>query len=113
MSLPSEPPTRHGHGRTVHDHAGGDVPHTHGRGWLASVSVGTALGVSLFIALAGLLVWAWTDSDANTCHNALVGAVDSIQCSTVTFWPDIATAALWAGVAAAALIIIAAAMIRR
>jgi hypothetical protein len=61
----------------------------------------------LFVALAGLLVWAWTDSDASTCRNALAGALAASQCGTVTFWHDIATAVLWAGVVAAGAIITA------
>jgi hypothetical protein len=49
------------------------------------------------LAIIGWLVWAGTDADANTCRNALVGALDPGQCSSVTFWHDVGAFGFWAG----------------
>jgi hypothetical protein len=48
------------------------------------------LGIGIVWAIISAIVWAYTDSAANTCKNALVGALDQSQCTTVTFWHDIA-----------------------
>jgi hypothetical protein len=42
-----------------------------------------------FGLLAGL-VWARTDQSVQTCKSVIVGALDQGQCSTVTFWHDVA-----------------------
>jgi len=48
------------------------------------------LGIGFVWAIVSGIVWAYTDANANTCKNALVGALDQSQCTTVTFWHDIA-----------------------
>ena len=48
------------------------------------------LGIGIVWAIVSGIVWAYTDANANTCKNALVGALDQSQCTTVTFWHDIA-----------------------
>lgn len=55
MTVEPPNPTLHHHGNFEHDHPGGDV--------------------TPFAAIAGGLVWAGTDSDANACRNALIGAL--------------------------------------
>ena len=52
-------------------------------------SPGFWLIVSIIWAIASALVFAYTDSAATTCKNALVGALDQPQCTSVTFWHDI------------------------
>ena len=47
-------------------------------------------GIGIVWAIISAIVWAYTDSAANTCRNALVGALDQSQCTSVTFWHDIA-----------------------
>lgn len=48
------------------------------------------LAVSIAWAIFSGIAWAYTDSAANTCHNALVGALDQNQCTSVTFLHDLA-----------------------
>jgi hypothetical protein len=49
-----------------------------------------AMAVSIAWGILSAIVWAYTDSAASTCRNALVGALDQSQCTGVTFWHDIA-----------------------
>lgn len=48
------------------------------------------LGIGIVWAIISAIVWAYTHSAANTCKNALVGALDQSRCTTVTFWHDMA-----------------------
>jgi hypothetical protein len=57
-----------------------------------------AMAVSIAWGILSAIVWAYTDSAASTCRNALVGALDQDQCTTVTFWHDVAGFSVFAGV---------------
>ena len=72
-----------------------------------SIRVGVALGVSIFVALIGLLAWAETGADASTCSNAVVGALASHQCSEVVGIHDLGLAGLGIGLLVSVLIIVA------
>ena len=88
--------TRHYHGDSWHDHPGGDVPHDHAgpardwRGAAWGVLNGVSAAVSGVLALLAGLAWAWTDHSAQECRSAIVGALAPDQCTTVTFWHDVA-----------------------
>jgi hypothetical protein len=56
------------------------------------------LAVSIVWGILAGIVWAGTDSAANTCKNALVGALAGSQCTTVTFWHDMASFSVAAGI---------------
>jgi hypothetical protein len=111
MSDPGiKPETRHHHYGEWHDHPDGEKPHNHGtpqRRGLSAVSAGSALGVILFTGALAAIVWSYTDSDATACKNALVGALASSQCTTATFWHDIAGVTFWGAVILAVLIAVA------
>lgn len=55
----------------------------------------------------GVLAWALTDSAANTCRNALVGALDQGPCTSWTFVHDIAVFSVVAGTIGTGLAIFA------
>lgn len=57
-----------------------------------------AMALGVVLAILSAIVWAWTDSAAATCRNALVGALDASQCTGVTFWHDISGACGIAGI---------------
>lgn len=54
----------------------------------------TLLVIGLVVGGLGILGWSATDSDANACRNALVGAFDNSQCTTITFWHDVSGVAV-------------------
>ena len=56
----------------------------------SSVWLGIWLGIGIAWVILSAIVWAYTDNAANTCRSALVGALDQSQCTTVTFWHDMA-----------------------
>ena len=88
--------TRHYHGDSWHDHPGGEAPHDHAspardwRGAAWGVLNGVSAAVSGVLALIAGLAWAWTDHSAQECRSAIVGALAPDQCTTVTFWHDVA-----------------------
>ena len=43
-------------------------------------------GVWFVLSLGG---FAYTDSDANACHNAWIAALSDNQCTAVVFWNDV------------------------
>ena len=68
--------------------------HRKSKGYGQDVAMAAAIAWGILSAL----VWAYTNSAANTCRNALVGALDQSQCTGVTFWHDIAAFSALAGV---------------
>ena len=76
--------TRHYHGKILHDHVGGNVPHDHEnlpRSGTANPFRGEAmLGIGFLAAILGGIAMLWQSNNHAACNPAWVQALSQNQC---------------------------------